>query len=859
MTALQHRRWSKPIEPETPERETKQQNVFIFHSTSPEDIPETIILPPPVQGQGDSDSASVDERTSGSMVRKHSYSEINEPILATFFSSNAKKDAAERDDVERHFSGDSLLNNDSNAVTLSVSEEALAKADQLFTMDWDHFRGMSSRFGGSEVSDSESTKESGGMMEVKLPCEDQSFRPPSRRFSSPMIDRDVAQMFDATAVFERVESMNSEASAPESVTLTPPRNDTITQIETSNLINQIKIKELEKQFEESQTTIKDLTRELDITKNDKLTLETDARAFQGAIDQLVAEVVRLEDECAVKQVMLSEVWEECQVAQEAAKDRRRMLTLLRRDHAQELKRLQLSTEKEITPIFVQKPKSPSLPLDETYEPNGTETPLPTSPERSSRNTLDDLITEIAKIAGESHGSPRGLGNNKILEEDDEDEIFPVRKWSVKPQNPPAEPESLNDSILAKLAGISVPDEPFFKVTIEENTTQIPRMISFEISEEEANSSLEREDSNQVEDSNNLSDLITAFLNNVSPTKQAVDPEQRVSPKLSLIHECCEESLDTTSTSERKNSSPLEPRNRVWNRTSRSHSARRQTHHQRRSWSAPPAQPNQTLRISLLSALRRVSKAKHDKELSINRMTRSKSAAGSSYHRRQSRERYISNGARQRTQSSDRLGERKLKKRFNSRPVSRVGHDKISYGAKGSKPQIDNKNENVCSIGNAMDRDMDKSRDEHTLLPSSIRITRDRTRNGEQTTRSGEPCISSRQASNVTDYQETSRHWSRNLKLQSHPFSPPDKEMRQSITPTAAKRIQAFSESSLSIRPGYGNGDSVADTKSYEEVHLRNVFPATGLNLPIINEKIGKNNPAGGFNKRKGRSGSSFLR
>jgi len=858
MTALQQRTWLKAMEQEAPERETAQQNLFIFHSSSPENIPERIIVPP-IQGQADSDSTSVDERTSGSVIRKHSYSEINEPILATFFSRNSKKDTAERDDVERHFSGDSTQNNDPTPVTLSVSEEALAKADQLFTMDWDNFKGMSSRFGGSEVSDSESTKEGGYVMEVKLPGEDQSVRPPSRRFSSPVIDQDVGQIFDYSAIFERVESMNSEASAPESVQLTPPRKSTKTQIKTSNLIRQIEIKELETQFEKSQTTVKSLARELDIVKNEKLALETDARAFQGAIDQLVAEVVRLEDECAEKQVILSELWEECQVAQEAAKDRRRMLTLLRRDHAEELKRLQVSTEKEIAPIFVPKPvsRSPSLRLNETHEPNGTETPLHTSPERSSTNALDDLITEIAKITGESHGSPRGQGNNQILEEDVEGEIFPGRKWSIEPQNPPAEPDSLNDSIFAKLTGISVPDEPFFKVTIEENTSQIPRMISFEISEEEANSSLETEESNQAEDSNNLSDLITAFLNNLSPTKQSIDSDQRPSSKLSFINECSEENLEDTSPRKTSNSLPFKPRNRRWNRTSRSHSAQRHTHQQRRSWSAPPAQPNQTLCISLLSALRRVSKAKQDKEQGKKRLRRSKSAAGSSYHR-QSRKRYINTGTRQRTQSSDCVEERKFNNHVNFRPVSRLGHDKISCGAEGYISQIDIQNENFSSIKNVMDRDMDQSREQHTLLPSSIRITRDRTRIGEPTARSGEPCISPRQARNVTDYQEASRHWSRNLKLQSHDFSPPDERMRGSITPTTAKRIKGFSESSLSIRAGYGDRDYIADTKSFEEVHLSNMFPAPGLNLPIINKKIAKNSLPGRSTKRKGRSGSSFL-
>jgi len=853
MTALQQRTWLKPMEQEAPERETGQENLFMFHSTSREDIPERIIIPPPVQGHADSDTASVDERTSGSVVRKHSYSEINEPILATFFSRNTKKDVAERDDVERHFSGDSILNNSPNPVTLSISEEALAKADQLFKMDWDNFKGMSSRFGGSEISDSESTKESRYIMEVKLPGEDQSVRPPSRRFSSPKIDHDVDQIFDSLAIFEKVESMNSEASAPESAPMTPPI--TITQIETSNLIRQIEIKELETKFEKSQTTVKSLTRELDIVKNEKLALETDARAFQGAIDQLVAEVVRLEDVCAEKQAMLSELWEECQVAQEAAKDRRRMLTLLRRDHEQEIKRLQLSTQKEITPIFVPKPvsRSPSQHLDETYEPIGTETPTQTSPERSSRNALDDLITEIAKIAGESHGSPRGQEDNNILWEDEEEEIFPARKGSFKLQNPPAEPDSLNDSILAKIAGVSVPDEPFFKVTIEENTTQIPRMISFEISEEEANSSLETEESNQAEDPNNLSDLITAFLNNVSPTKKSIDPDQRPSSKLSFINERCEENLEDTSLSKTSNNLPSDPRIRRWNRTSRSHSATRHTHHQRRSWSAPPAQPNQTLCISLLSALRRVSKAKHDQELGVTRIKRSKSAAGSPY-RRQSRKRYIRSSARKRTWSSDRREERKFNNHVNFRAVSRLGNDKISSGAEGYIPQIDIQNENVSSIGRVTDKDIDKSREEPTLLPSSIRITRNRTIIGDPSTRSEEPRISSRQARNVTDYQEATRHWSSNLKLQ----SPPDKGQRESITPTTAKRIKGFSECGLSIRPGYGDRDSIADTKSLEEVHLRNMFPATGLNLPIINEKIGKNSPAGGFSKRKGRRSSSFL-
>jgi len=121
--------------------------------------------------------------------------------------------------------------------------------------------------------------------------------------------------------------------------------------------------------------------------------------YQEAMDQLVDEVVRLEGMNTEAKLHFNFLWEEFQVEKLASVERRKMLTQLRKDHAEELSKVKKSISET--------PKSTRMSKDLVSVFEETATALKRQESTSSEHEEFDALLECAlEITGSGYESPK---------------------------------------------------------------------------------------------------------------------------------------------------------------------------------------------------------------------------------------------------------------------------------------------------------------------------------------------------------------------------------------------------------------------------------------------------------------------
>jgi len=121
--------------------------------------------------------------------------------------------------------------------------------------------------------------------------------------------------------------------------------------------------------------------------------------YQEAMDQLVDEVVRLEGVNTEAKLHFNLLWEEFQVEKLASVERRKMLTQLRKDHAEELLKVKKSMPE--TPISMRMGKD----LVSVFEETG-HTPKRKESNSSEHEEFEALLECALEITGSGYESPK---------------------------------------------------------------------------------------------------------------------------------------------------------------------------------------------------------------------------------------------------------------------------------------------------------------------------------------------------------------------------------------------------------------------------------------------------------------------
>jgi len=381
------------------------------------------------------------EDTLGAISRIPSFSELREPIMAGFISNELKEDEEKVRSSEMQPIMPGFINNqakeDEDNVRSSdmlkksnrvVSLNELREAPPAFNFDFErHER----QFQGRQTESVHS--------EDGLPAWEPFSQRRRKILSSPRLE-----LFNCQSVFEKVGSMHADIL---------PATPTICAEDEQ------RIKDLEAKCAELQDNVNQVVSER-IKAEEKA--KKDADDFQNTIDQLVEQVVRLENEGEEKRGMLNYVWEESQIAQQAAKHRRRMITSMRRDHQREIKKLKQQLHKQ----NMGKKSSEMWP---GFQQSAV-------PEMKDQ----DVDLTIAEFMG-NYISP--------LKEKRKTEGTPSRgrtpgKWLLKPES------DSNDQVLTKLAERGFEDSKIFELTVvERSPAKVPIVTSFEIVEPQQNAEI----------------------------------------------------------------------------------------------------------------------------------------------------------------------------------------------------------------------------------------------------------------------------------------------------------------------------------------------------------------------------------
>jgi len=226
----------------------------------------------------------------------------------------------------------------------SLSENVLAKADQLFAVNWNSLANLKAHVvkGKLEASDSEESINEESVWEIS--STDSLMNSENKMSSAPCLpasEHELYQMFDVGNTFLQFDSLWSGIIEKQQM-------DTKNAEKKKSAHNccfkshQIRkkcpkrkmIEDLKSQLEKAHNHINSLTTLVDKFRHENTELKMEKSRmtsdFQDAIDELVTDVVRLEDELTVKNVTVWELWEELQVALEASRQRRKMLRDLRK-------------------------------------------------------------------------------------------------------------------------------------------------------------------------------------------------------------------------------------------------------------------------------------------------------------------------------------------------------------------------------------------------------------------------------------------------------------------------------------------------------------------------------------------------
>jgi len=376
-------------------------------------------------------------------------------------------------------------------------------------------------------------------------------------------------LFDLDKVFDKVESMHSDSWFSES----PSRGNCSNISETSDSLysnDMGRVAELEALLANVWETVETLSAKNKKLREDKKRIEVDAAAtaedFQKTIDQLVAEVVRLEDESEEKRILLAYIWEESQVAQEAAKDRRKMISCLRKDNTAllvKLKRLQMLSDNMLNTNKMSLKKE---------------------------NTID-LITTVTNFPEIISCSPiTGKKDGRMSKR--EREQFPASREILKEGKLILKPESdVNEFRLSKFAEVGFGEDTFFRVTIEEiSPATISIVTSFKITNHNGE----------------ISDLIAKFRNIGSRWPKGKSNENKWNSSQKSEIDGFGEEVEVQSSKPHipKSGSSESYECDSSRRRSRSFSNLQEFYTRNpRSWSAPP---NKSVCISLLQSLERLS-------------------------------------------------------------------------------------------------------------------------------------------------------------------------------------------------------------------------------------------------------------
>jgi len=260
-----------------------------------------------------------------SRLSKDGWSDISDAILAKFLKGQSSRPSQDREK-------ELTMRISKSPLKACASDLETWKANELYTPTWKKATNQIVR-----VNPEESWRDLLKLDVPKIKLEPAvSYAQEKKSMSSPI------DLFDLDKVFDKFESMHSDSWVSESESRGLCGNIS----ETSDSLYSYdmgRIRELEALLANVWDTLETLSDKNKKLQEEKKRIEVDAAAtaedFQKTIDQLVAEVVRLEDESEEKKILLAYIWEESQVAQEAAKDRRKMLTCLRRDNTDLLAKL----------------------------------------------------------------------------------------------------------------------------------------------------------------------------------------------------------------------------------------------------------------------------------------------------------------------------------------------------------------------------------------------------------------------------------------------------------------------------------------------------------------------------------------
>jgi len=362
-------------------------------------------------------------------------------------------------------------------------------------------------------------------------------------------------LFDLDKVFDKVESMHSDSRCSES----PSRElcSNISETSDSQYSHYMgRVAELEALLSKMWDSVETLTAKNKKLQEDKIRIEVDAAAtaedFQKTIDQLVAEVVRLENESEEKRILLAYMWEESQVAQVASKDRRVMLACMRKENTGllvKLERLQMLYDKMLKTNTMDLKKENTIDLMTTVT-NFVEV-IPCSP------IIGKKVGKMSYREWEQFPS-----SSEILKED---------KLILKPES------DVNEYRLSKFAEMGFGEDTLFKVTIEEiSPATISIVTSFKITNHDGE----------------ISDLITKFrkIGLRWPKGKSNENEWNSSQK---------SEVDGFGEEVEVQSSKLHIPTLISSESDQCDNGHRRS----RSWSAPP---NRSVCISLLQSLWRLS-------------------------------------------------------------------------------------------------------------------------------------------------------------------------------------------------------------------------------------------------------------
>jgi len=347
--------------------------------------------------------------------RSPSCSELSEPILAGFISSDAK----------------GLEDTMKSSITIKtpkrfISDTELRNVNKMFNFDFERqLQGL------VHESESEITKDQSH--QVNLPA----WTPYSQRHRK--VPSSPTDLFDYERVFKEADSLRSESF-----------NSSASSWYLENRIADLEgmcddLREKNKDLEGICDNMRDDVRRLkqknkELLDSKKIIAETAARNtldFENAINELVEEVVQKESELDETRIMLSDVWEKSQVAQEAAKHRRKRNTSFQRQITKLKSQLKKLEEKKSTKAdYIQ----------------------------SSRVNLS-----IASIMGQSYMSPV----KKNCESIEKGKTTPrASKVLLKPES------DANENCMRKLAEGGFEDTKTIRITVEEvSPAKEPSMIS----------------------------------------------------------------------------------------------------------------------------------------------------------------------------------------------------------------------------------------------------------------------------------------------------------------------------------------------------------------------------------------------